>query len=406
MNAWPLVSIIIVNWNGLADTLECLDSLSKASYPNFRVLVVDNGSRNHEAQAIREAYPPGGQLAVEVIEAGRNLGFTGGNNFGFKHALSGNCDYLLCLNNDTIVDSRFLEPLVKALEEHPNHGIATGSIYFYDEPERLSTLGCGADLSELPAVWHLNDPGCLVFDESCCAEVATVDGCCLLLSRDLMVKIKGFDNRFFAYNEDADLCLRAKKNGYRCLAVPASHVWHKVSSSSGGENSSTAVHYSLRNNYRLVMLHGLPEEKTSYKHQYREYWLHQWEALVQDGAKDLSVWQDQTRVRGVRDAMVNTGIGWFGCSGSRQHYHIIECTLRLFVTLRMKLTAIQCRCFFPIWTKLYWKLYTKSPAIVARLPKPILSRIENQQQRKDVGEVLMQRAKLARRNLRLYEIRH
>ncbi len=267
MTAIPAVAIVVVNWNGLADTRECLESVSRITYPDARVIVVDNGSREDEAHALRAEFP-----GVEVLEAGANLGFTGGNNLGIGRALAEGAEYVLCLNNDTVVDPGFLEPLVAALEEDAGAGAAVSKIYTFDTPEQVWYAGadCVLDLETLRArgvpAWHLSDEQQNHGTEPFETRVAT--GCALLVRASLMRDLGGFDDRYFAYYEDVDLSLRLEKRSSRRLVVPASRVWHKESRSTGGKLSPTALFYLIRNTDLLAKTHLEGAEGEAY---YRRY---------------------------------------------------------------------------------------------------------------------------------------
>jgi GT2 family glycosyltransferase len=250
----PCVFIILVNWNGLSDTRECLESLSKITYPNARVVVVDNGSQNGDANNLRLSFPN-----VETLETGANLGFTGGNNVGIQYALSQDAQYLLCLNNDTIVESGFLEPLVQALEDSPEAGLASSEIFYFDDPQRHWYLGAAVSFAgemahEGAPAWHLEPSEALrQVQKPFVTDVAT--GCSLLARADVLKQLGGYDDRYFAYYEDVDLNLRAKKLGFQSLVVPASRLWHKVSRASGGAASPNVLYFSLRNARLLAQTH-------------------------------------------------------------------------------------------------------------------------------------------------------
>jgi GT2 family glycosyltransferase len=280
------------------DTSECLGSLSKITYPNARVIVVDNGSRDGQAGVLRAAFP-----WAEVLETGENLGFTGGNNVGIRHALAAAADYVLCLNNDTVVDPGFLEPLVQALEDRPDAGMAVSKIFFYDHPEEVWYAGavCHLDLKHLakyggPA-WHLQeadqDKGETPFE----TQVAT--GCALLLRATALSRLGGFDDRFFAYFEDVELSLRAEKLGIKRLVVPASRVWHKESRSTGGPMSPTVTFYLVRNTCLLADLHA-PGGGRRYRRSYRSMSLSHARRLAT--LSDLSD-QDMERALAIHDGL-------------------------------------------------------------------------------------------------------
>src|ERR1700747_2146681 len=111
------VEIVVLNWNGWRDTVQCLTSLRRLSYDDFRIIVVDNGSTDDSVQQIRQKFPD-----VSIIEAGANLGFAGGCNLGIRHAIRDETEYLWLLNNDTTVDSRALGAMVERAEVDPKIG--------------------------------------------------------------------------------------------------------------------------------------------------------------------------------------------------------------------------------------------------------------------------------------------
>lgn len=253
------VGIVLVNWNGLEDTLACLDSLAGVEYADRFVVVVDNGSRGDEAGAIEQAHPE-----VAVLRSGRNLGFTGGNNLGIRHALEHGADHILCLNNDTVVAPDFLAHLVAALEADPTIGMTVAKIFYYDEPDKPWYLGAECTFDDVAlqrgwVAWHPPYPERASLIEPFDTQIAT--GCALLIRGEALRLLAGpqgdwFDQRYFAYYEDVDLSLRADKLGFRRVVVPRARVWHKVSRSSGGASSSSVWYYCIRNAKLLALAHA------------------------------------------------------------------------------------------------------------------------------------------------------
>ena len=132
----PTVCIVVLNWNRRDDTLDCLASLEGLDYPSRWTLVVDNGSTDGSAEAIERAYP-----AVDVIRAGENLGYAEGNNLGLREALKRGADYVLVLNNDTLVARQMLTHLVAAAEVDQQVGAAGPTIYFHEAPDIIWSAG-------------------------------------------------------------------------------------------------------------------------------------------------------------------------------------------------------------------------------------------------------------------------
>jgi len=240
MNTPPLVYVILLNWNGWEDTRECLDSCLKISYPNYRILVVDNGSTDGSGDMIRERYG-----SIELIQTGSNLGFTGGNNIGMRHALNKGADYVLLLNNDTIVDPAFVTELVAAMETDKMVGIACSKIYFYDHPDVFwyagasfhPWLGWGRHRG-----YGQRDTG--QFDRV--EQTVRPTGCALMASRELCSAVGLLREEFFIYCEDTDWGMRTRNAGYKVLYVPGSRLWHKVSRVMG-RMSGASQYYSARN---------------------------------------------------------------------------------------------------------------------------------------------------------------
>jgi GT2 family glycosyltransferase len=247
----PKVSIIILNWNGLEDTTECLESLKKITYSNYEVVVVDNGSQGNDAQVLRERFGD----YIHVIENDRNYGFAEGNNIGMRYALANfNPDYILLLNNDTVVNADFLTELVKAAEGDVKIGIAGPKIYSYAEPDKISFIGGKINWwnVEIPPVNQI-DTG--QFDEL--REVDLVIGCALLIKRTLVEEIGLLYPGYFAYYEEAEWCLKCRKAGYRVVYVPTAKLWHKLSSTAG-KIDGFSWYYMTRNRF-IFMKRNLPK---------------------------------------------------------------------------------------------------------------------------------------------------
>ncbi len=221
----PKVTIILVNWNNRVDTLDCLRSLKSLTYPNFEVVIVDNGSTDDSARAIKEAYPD-----IAMMEMGENLGFTGGNNAGIRYALRNNSDYVLLLNNDTVVDPGFLDALVKVAESDSKIGVVGPKIYYLREPKKIWYLGGRIDYwrGETIAIGSNEvDDGRYVVPE----DTDLINGCALLAKREVFEKVGLLYEPMFCYLEENDFCARVKRHGYRLLYVPEAVIWHKVAAS-------------------------------------------------------------------------------------------------------------------------------------------------------------------------------
>jgi len=219
----PLVSTVILNWNGIADTRECLQSLQRIDYPNNSIVVVDNGSEGGEAAALRDEF--GG--SVHLIESETNLGFAGGANLGIRHALAEGADYVLLLNNDTTVDPGVLTALVEAAQSHPDAAALCAKAYYYADPDVVYSTGGSVNLWTATA----RQIGRGQRDRGQFENVATrdyADGVCMLIPRHALESVGLLDEDYFSYWEETDWCIRARDKGLRCYYVPAAKIWHKA----------------------------------------------------------------------------------------------------------------------------------------------------------------------------------
>lgn len=243
----PRVVVVLVNWNGVTDTLECLASLYADGYPCLSVVVVDNGSVDDSVPSIRAAYPD-----AIVLEAGRNLGFTGGNNVGILYALDHGADYVYLLNNDTTIEAGSLEKLAAAAEGHARAGIVAPIMHYADRPGEVwfggSSLDIGRGLalhdhSDVPAV--LEPP----------REIPWVTGCAMLVRAEALRALGGFDERYYLYFEDVDLSVRVRKLGCTIVLVPSARIYHKCGQT-GNKTKFVTDYYGTRNQLLFVATHS------------------------------------------------------------------------------------------------------------------------------------------------------
>ena len=239
----PKVFIIIVNWNGKVDTLECLESLKNNDYPNYEVVIIDNGSKDKFSIS---------DSKIKVIYNKENLGFSGGNNIGIKYALENEADYVLLLNNDTIVSKDFLSKLVDVAESNNSYGIIGPKIYHYEEKDKIWFAGGIINwLYNKGTMKGFNEIDEGQYDEPEIQKTDYITGCCALIKREVIEKIGLMPQEYFLYYEDTDWSLKAQKQGYECLFVPKSSIWHKGSKSSIVESPSY-IYYHIRNGLILA----------------------------------------------------------------------------------------------------------------------------------------------------------
>jgi GT2 family glycosyltransferase len=241
----PMIYVVTLTWNQREDTVDCLKSLNRITYPNYRLLLVDNASVDGTVKAVADYFPE-----VEIIVNPRNLGFPGGFNVGLRHAFDQGAEYVFMINNDTFVEPSILDKLM-AYADQPGVGMVAPKIYYADEPNRIWNVGG----MRHPWTWEMTDVGNRQLDQGQWEGVIERDylvGCALLIKRSMLEDIGLFDTGYHPiYYEDVDLCVRARQAGYRLLLVPSARMWHKVSASGGGADSPRERYLMARNSVRF-----------------------------------------------------------------------------------------------------------------------------------------------------------
>jgi len=237
------VAVILVNWNGYKDTAACLRSLRRIKYGSFEVVVVDNNSSGAEGIRLKESFPE-----ISLIPNKVNRGFAGANNDGLKWARLNRFEAAWVLNNDTVADPDSLGLQVKHLEK--KYVGAVGSKILFFRNDRIWSRGLRLlDFSlKFPFVHFFSNvgEGEPDKDEKKPRDVAYISGCSILLRTDISEAY--FDEKYFAYCEDIDLCFRLRNKGYRLVYEPGSIVRHKASKSTGGKKyNRTTLYYTTRN---------------------------------------------------------------------------------------------------------------------------------------------------------------
>jgi len=234
------VVVILVNWNRPQDTLKCIRSLELSDYPSFTTVVVDNGSADNSIALLKQV------ARIVLIEAGNNLGFTGGNNLGIKYALEKNTDFVLLLNNDTLIASDALSKMVAVAESDKNIGIVTPKILFHPRHDLIWAAGTkyyGWCMTSRLTGYKEKDIG----QHNRERDIAWATGCAMLIKKEVLNNIGLLNDKIFAVGEDLDYGMRAIKHGDQIRYVPGAVVWHKESASSGGHDAPQYVYYQTRN---------------------------------------------------------------------------------------------------------------------------------------------------------------
>ena len=248
MWAEPFVVIILVNFNHADVTLECLKSLKKITYRNVRIVIVDNASADESTEVLQKA---NSNKAYKLIYMEENQGFAAGCNAGIQYAMEQNAQYVLLLNNDTVVDARFLTELINHMKIHPECGAAIGTI-FYDQRRDIIWYAGGSLNPRTGRIVHdqFGQQGTKTVGDSP-RNISFATGCCLCLKMDTIQAIGLLDKDYFMYEEDADYCLRILQQGKRIHYVPSAVIYHKLSISAGA-SSPMIQYYSARNHLLMI----------------------------------------------------------------------------------------------------------------------------------------------------------
>lgn len=293
------IAVIIVNWNGKGDTLQCLNSLSKESYTKKDIIVVDNGSTDGSVNAIKELFPK-----ITLLPEPKNIGFAAGNNKGIEKALKRGCDAVILLNNDTTVDEKCISSFLSTYKKYPNT-ILGAKIYQMHNPAYLDHLGgnwnsstANFDLIGKGELGEINHLAPITMDYAC--------GCALFIPTLVVKQVGMLDADYFLYWEDSDFCFRAKRLGYVTRLCPSAKVWH-IGSSSMSTHSIQTIYFWWRN--RLLWIDknlSFGEKKNLWKkiiyreilRTYKLYILHwtQWKIYRQYEKKDSSYSKRERRL--------------------------------------------------------------------------------------------------------------
>jgi GT2 family glycosyltransferase len=232
--AEPLVSVVVINWNGKDHLPPCLDSLLAQTYPRVEILVADNASTDGSQQLVREQYP-----TVKLVALPENRGFTGGNNAGVAASTG---QIVILLNNDTAVDPGWVAAVVDAFHQHPDAGLVASKMLLFDRRDTFHTAGDFYRLDGLPGNRGVWQP-----DEGQYDRVEYVFGACggsLAARRSVWDVLGGLDDDFFFSAEDVDFAWRAQLAGHRCVYTPHAVVYHHLAATGG---DVTASYYNGRN---------------------------------------------------------------------------------------------------------------------------------------------------------------
>ena len=240
------IYIILVNFNGIKLTEDCIDSIYQSKYDSSKykvnIVVVDNGSKRDETQDLKRKYKD-----LIFIRSEENLGFAGGNNLGINRAISKGAEYVLLINNDTVLDKYMLQRLFENAQ--PNV-VLTSKMLYYNKPDTIWCEGGKIDWKKGNSYnGKINQKDAHAVQNYYCEFTS---GCCMFIPCDVIRKVGLLNSDYFMYCEDTEYCIRLKKAGIKVMVIPTATLYHKVSMSSGGEDSPFSIYYMTRNRLRFI----------------------------------------------------------------------------------------------------------------------------------------------------------
>lgn len=240
------VSVVILNWNGKEFLRECLESLKKQNVSDNEIIVVDNGSTDGSVSWLKECCPE-----VIIIENRENLGFAKGNNSGFKVAKG---KFILVLNNDTVLEVKFIEELLKVAESEERIGMVAPKILNYNNHHMIDSAGIKIYLDGMSRGRRRGEKDYGKFEMP--EEILLPSACSALYKREMIEEVGGFDEDFFSYCEDTDFGLHARLLGWKAMFAPKALVYHRYSSTAGRYSPLKA--YLVERNHIWVAIKNFP----------------------------------------------------------------------------------------------------------------------------------------------------
>ena len=245
---FPMVSVIILNYNGRNFLVDCLTSVLNSNYPNFEIILVDNASTDNSIKIAEETF--GCSPILRIVKNDANLGFAAGNNVGVAY---GKGKYVLFLNNDTLVEPNWIIELVSVLENDAKIGAAQSKLISFADKRTIDSAGDFIDyygLSFRRGSWGETEEKYARIE-----EIFSARGAALIVKSQIFAEIHGFDSDFFFCYEDIDLCWRIRINGYKVVFVPKSRVYH-IGSASSISTSKNVFH--IEKNRLLTLAKNMP----------------------------------------------------------------------------------------------------------------------------------------------------
>ena len=232
------VAVILVNFNGIKDSIECIKSINKSNIiDQVKIIFVDNASANREDLIIKQMFPD-----IITLRSDINNGFSAGNNIGIKYAVNNNYQYIMLLNNDTVIETDLIDILRKKCDENT---VTVPKMFYYSQPD-LIWYGGGRINKFTGNAEHINMNRIDNFyDED--RNVTFATGCCMMIASKTFKKIGLLEEKYFMYCEDTDFCIRLVQKDIKIVYLHDAKLWHKIGKSTGGEISPFNVYYITRN---------------------------------------------------------------------------------------------------------------------------------------------------------------
>jgi GT2 family glycosyltransferase len=241
---------LILNTNRKDDTLECLESLRNAGCRGLKPVVLDNASTDGSVEAIRAACPE-----TEIVNLTRNLGYAGNNNVGLKLAVERRADWIIVLNEDTVLSPDCVRLMLEAGSRDPRIGVVGPMVYHHNEPDIIQSAG-GALTRDWDS-FHLGENEQDRGQYSGPRDVDWISGCCIMLRREVIEQVGPIDERFFYYWEETELCIRAARAGWRIVHIPEAKLWHK-GVQRNYQPKPSVTYYKTRNRLLTLSKHRAP----------------------------------------------------------------------------------------------------------------------------------------------------
>lgn len=244
------VGIILLNYCNYKLTIDCIESIRQSTYQDYEIIVVDNNSPDNSGKKLSQLE------GIRFFQMRENLGFAAGNNRGIETALSDGCEYVMILNNDTVIDNEMIETLVSKADENT---VVVPKMYYFDVDGRKDILWYAGGTLKYKSSDGIHIGGRQEDSKqySIEKEVTFATGCCMMIHKAILEKVGLLREEYFMYCEDTDFSIRLNKENIKILYVPNAKLWHKVSSSSGGEMSKFIVYYMVRNKICCAIVNKL-----------------------------------------------------------------------------------------------------------------------------------------------------